>query len=177
MARGWASMRWLVTSLTLSTSLGLAPLVRIREIEWPGSSSAKAVRLEACKLSSGIRLGVCGIRLAKLTRSGLPASMAPSGDPVEDRVLMSELWVEPEHRCQGIGHQLIEASEEVARAWGFGELLLFVDERNSNARRLYESMGYSTPTGVHARDENELPPWLEWIRRATSDPVCLVKEL
>lgn len=50
--------------------------------------------------------------------------------------------VDPDHRGQGIGTALMAEAENDAQAKGFAKLSLIVFEQNSDAKRLYEKLGY-----------------------------------
>lgn len=63
-----------------------------------------------------------------------------SVDPAET-VLMNDLYVDPAHRCQGIGRALIEASAAVARERGAQRLEWMTATSNETAQRLYDSTG------------------------------------
>lgn len=56
------------------------------------------------------------------------------------------LWTAPEARGAGVGRALVEAAHAWARARGAARLVLWLDERNAPARRLYEACGY-VPAG------------------------------
>ena len=45
-------------------------------------------------------------------------------------------------RRRGIGKQLLREAERVARAWGYGELMLEVACENDSARDFYARQGY-----------------------------------
>lgn len=56
----------------------------------------------------------------------------------EEQVLMNDLFVAESARGQDVGHQLIEASREVARERGSKTLCWVTDLTNRKAQRLYE---------------------------------------
>ena len=57
---------------------------------------------------------------------------------------LADLVVREKYRGRGIGRQLINAGETYARANGVKFLRLGVMARNTTARALYESLGYSS---------------------------------
>ena len=59
-------------------------------------------------------------------------------------VVVIDVEVLEAHRGQGIGHKLMAASEEWARATGATQMELSVWDFNDRARALYESLGYRT---------------------------------
>ena len=56
--------------------------------------------------------------------------------------LIRRFVIHPAWRGRGIGHRLLAAAEEAARAAGCAFLELSVDEENTGARRLYGSLGF-----------------------------------
>lgn len=60
---------------------------------------------------------------------------------------LAELYVEPQHRRQGIGRALMQAAIREARARGAQTMDIGVDEPDLPARRLYESMGFANRAG------------------------------
>lgn len=66
---------------------------------------------------------------------------------------LSNLAVHPKYRRQGAASRLLEASEKVAREWGFEDLYLHVLENNHQARQLYFKQGYR----VHKVESNWNP--------------------
>jgi GNAT superfamily N-acetyltransferase len=54
-----------------------------------------------------------------------------------------DLVVLPDHRGMGIGHRLLAAVEQWARATGCCKVTLEVQENNTKARRTYEQAGFS----------------------------------
>jgi len=56
---------------------------------------------------------------------------------------VDELLVSAHHQGQGIGRRLMELAETHYRAAGAAGMQLTVNEDNSPARRIYESMGYA----------------------------------
>ncbi|MDP5217122.1 GNAT family N-acetyltransferase [Ruegeria sp. 2205SS24-7] len=49
----------------------------------------------------------------------------------------------PENRGQGLGSQLLDLAEDIARADGYKRMSVIVADENVGARRLYERKGYS----------------------------------
>lgn len=54
---------------------------------------------------------------------------------------ISELWVDPKHRGEGLGSRLIKSTEQFAKEKGC--IRLHLETRNEKARELYEKLGYS----------------------------------
>lgn len=59
------------------------------------------------------------------------------------------MWVEPDHRGQGLGEELLEAAADWCSEQGARELVLDVTETNDAARRLYGRAGFRE-TGTRA---------------------------
>ena len=89
---------------------------------------------------------------------------------------MNALEADPPGR--GIGTAIVAAAERTARELGAGKIGLAVEERNVDARRLYERLGY-----VEWRHGSVVDRWNEMdesgvVVRAHADPCAyLVKEL
>lgn len=60
------------------------------------------------------------------------------GDPV----YVSELYVRPEYRGDGLAHRLLDAVEDWGRDCGCERAELHVHARNETAKRVYETRGY-----------------------------------
>jgi GNAT superfamily N-acetyltransferase len=60
---------------------------------------------------------------------------------------LAELYVVPDQRGRGLGRALMEASLRLARERGAHSMEIGVDEPDTAARRLYESLGFSNRTG------------------------------
>lgn len=73
------------------------------------------------------------------------ASVALRPSPYYDGPIASldELYVRPTLRDQGIGSKMIEALLTHARREGWGEIQVNVDEPDDDARRFYESHGFT----------------------------------
>ena len=61
-----------------------------------------------------------------------------------DRGLLSNIYVEPGARGQGLGTALLEAAEDELAAQGAEVVVLEVMARNEAARRFYDRHGYET---------------------------------
>jgi ribosomal protein S18 acetylase RimI-like enzyme len=72
-----------------------------------------------------------------------PSLWAKAGD-----AYLEELYVVPEHRRQGIGRALLEASIEAAREAGANHFELTTGESDTEARGLYESHGLTNREGA-----------------------------
>jgi GNAT superfamily N-acetyltransferase len=67
--------------------------------------------------------------------------------------LLEDLYVEESARGAGLGHALVEATLERARARGCRRVELDVNESNDAAQRLYGSFGFSATSNTYgARD-------------------------
>jgi GNAT superfamily N-acetyltransferase len=67
--------------------------------------------------------------------------------------LPEDLYVEESARGAGLGHALVEATLDRARARGCRRVELDVNESNASAQRLYGAFGFSsTANGYGARD-------------------------
>ena len=60
---------------------------------------------------------------------------------------VSEFYVVPARRRQGLGRALIDAAVELARGRGADQIDMATSENNVAARRLYESAGFSNREG------------------------------
>ena len=84
------------------------------------------------------------------------------------RFLIDGICVAPAWQGQGIGHHLIDALEDQARARGYGEMRLEVLPKNTGARRLYEKRGFRV---LHSEKRSfaawvlGMPPALVMVRR------------
>jgi GNAT superfamily N-acetyltransferase len=74
------------------------------------------------------------------------ATVRLEGEPLRGHLL--GMWVDPASRRQGVARALIERAAGWATSRGAGELVLWVVDRNTAARRLYEAAGFQ-PTGDH----------------------------
>jgi ribosomal protein S18 acetylase RimI-like enzyme len=91
-------------------------------------------------LSDTIRDGVALI--AELDDRAVGFVFCVLGDRGRKTAHITDLYVLPEHRGQGIGSALIAAVVEPAREAGLDHVSLEVTIRNSEARRLYERLGF-----------------------------------
>lgn len=66
------------------------------------------------------------------------------------------LFIDPNHRGQGLGEALMQAFEDWARAQGIQRLGLTVSARNQRARSFYERLGYADYDVVL---EKEISAW------------------
>ncbi|GAB4418860.1 MAG: hypothetical protein OHK0039_30720 [Bacteroidia bacterium] len=70
------------------------------------------------------------------------AAVFPILLPNRARVVIENLVVDEGHLRQGVGHQLVSAATDWARARGIGELQLQVYAKNETARQFYEAEGF-----------------------------------
>jgi ribosomal protein S18 acetylase RimI-like enzyme len=61
---------------------------------------------------------------------------------------LAELYIAPARRGQGLGRRLMEAVLRAARERGADTMDIGVDEPDTAARRLYESLGFSNRSGA-----------------------------
>ena len=77
-------------------------------------------------------------------------TIGASRDADLDFSRVGELWgiyIAPDHWRRGIGTKLVREAEQMLRARGYGEIVLWVLEGNADARRFYEAMGF-VPDGA-----------------------------
>ncbi len=84
-----------------------------------------------------------GLRIMWLhiTRRRRPQPVASSVPHVPSFGILS-IAVHPSHQGQGIGKHLMKEAEQIARARGFMEMNLTVEQHNWQAIRFYESLGW-----------------------------------
>jgi ribosomal protein S18 acetylase RimI-like enzyme len=71
-----------------------------------------------------------------------------SGDStMKGTAAITAMWVDPRHRGQGVGDELVRTALEWARGQGYSHIVLCVREGNSHADRLYRRHGFAR-TGV-----------------------------
>jgi len=96
--------------------------------------------------------------------------LAPYGALEEDQsYYVCGMAVDPEHRRKGIGRTLMAEAERTCRELGLRKLSLIVFEKNADARRLYERLGY-VEKGRH-------PVFPHPLIHYTGDALLMVKEL
>lgn len=79
--------------------------------------------------------------------AGRPVGMcAVVREGAADTARLVAMWVEPDHRSQGIGAALVEAAADWTSSHGIGTLHLWVNEGNTTAVGLYRDHGF-VPTG------------------------------
>jgi ribosomal protein S18 acetylase RimI-like enzyme len=73
---------------------------------------------------------------------------APAGyvavEDAEDRVRIRQLFVNPEHEAEGVGHQLLDWAEGYAISVGARSLQVTVESDNRRARDFYQRSGFVT---------------------------------
>ena len=115
--------------------------VRDLRARYGGSDGA----LLAAEDEGGRFLGCVGVQLCAFdgrTILGAPAA-ARGRDDVEIRPLLANLAVAPEARRKGVARRLMAEAEALVRdEWGYDEILLQVETKNSKARSLYGKLGY-----------------------------------
>jgi ribosomal protein S18 acetylase RimI-like enzyme len=80
-------------------------------------------------------------------------TIGPNRDEDLDPVVDGELWgiyISPGWWRRRIGWQLVDEAEHILGMRGYGRVILWVFEKNHDARRFYEAMGYR-PDGAEKR--------------------------
>jgi ribosomal protein S18 acetylase RimI-like enzyme len=88
------------------------------------------------------------LRLASMARRAWPLERLSARVPRRD-YFIAHLAVLPEARGQGIGTQLLDLADCLARERGCGRCALDVLEGNERARALYERHGYAMERAAH----------------------------
>jgi len=77
--------------------------------------------------------------------SGFCSVTRARGDRFDDHTAeIMAIYVDPDRQSEGIGTMLINAALDHANARGFAEIMLWVLPGNEQARRFYESLGFSS---------------------------------
>ena len=154
----------------------MEPSIQVEQ-PWPAHASPSAFL--TAEDEGGSIVGRCGLEVKPMTDMGITPSASGiygqgSSEESQPRVLLRELVVEERCRRQGLGRKLCMQCEAVARSWGFDEIMLFVDERNTNAVALYEKIGYAFVVPPSPPLENAV---VDFFRKVTADPVAMRKQL
>lgn len=98
------------------------------------------------------------VRIARLDRQivGFVMVTIDSGryEQDETRGIIENIFVEPAHRNQGIGSELLSAAEELLREAGADVLTLEAMADNESARQFYRAHGY-TPHRIELEKPTE----------------------
>jgi ribosomal protein S18 acetylase RimI-like enzyme len=98
------------------------------------------------------------VRIARLDRQSVGFVMVTidSGryEQDETRGIIENIFVEPTHRNQGIGSELLSAAEELLREAGADVLTLEAMADNESARQFYRAHGY-TPHRIELEKPTE----------------------
>ncbi|KAK3258185.1 hypothetical protein CYMTET_32759 [Cymbomonas tetramitiformis] len=82
-------------------------------------------------------VGCVGMEVATFDGREQIAEGAYTENELELRPVVANLAVGQEQRRQGLARELMEECEAVAREWGYEEILLFVEDQNGRAKKLY----------------------------------------
>lgn len=130
-----------VIEVRVATAEDAADLARLNAAFNGASEPAEALaarladpaRTEMALLAQveGRAVGFAGLRLS-------PGLFYP-----EPRAELTELYVDPEHRRQGVGRTLTAYAEQLARAAGATELFVLTGFDNAEALALYRELGFA----------------------------------
>lgn len=114
-----------------------------RDLSQRMSGEAMLVTLDD---DDGELIGCCAIEVCMLSPAALDMRRVGRGADVEfdvcSRPLLSSLAVSSRFRKKGLGMALCREAEAWAKAEGFDEILLKVEQDNRRARNLYRKLGY-----------------------------------
>jgi ribosomal protein S18 acetylase RimI-like enzyme len=97
----------------------------------------RTAELLVTKNRKGSVMGCCGIEVDKIPDGGF------SGRILTQAPLMSNVAVGKQFRRRGIAEEMVSAAETLVRKeWGYNEVYLYVEQRNTPAVRLYQKLGY-----------------------------------
>lgn len=82
-------------------------------------------------LREGAAVGLCSLRVVPFLSADHPYAE------------VTELYVAPAHRRQGIARRLMQAAEELTRSQGAPAVYLLTGFRNETAQAFYRSLGYA----------------------------------
>ena len=118
-------------------------------------------------------IGCCGLEVTNIPTIGdLKAQENLIRAP-----LMSNVAVSRNFRRRGIAEKMVAQAEEVARKqWGYDQLLLYVEQRNTPAVKLYKKLGYRT-WWTDKNAKTLLPTANGNLQNADTTIVCMRKRL
>lgn len=127
--------------------------------------------LFVCRNGKDEVMGCCGIEVDNISDNGL------KGNVLKQAPLMSNLAVGRDFRRRGVAEDLVKEAEELVRKnWGFDEVYLYVEKRNTAAVRLYRKLGYRK----FWEDDSAstlLPLKTGSLRQVSTTLVCMKKRL
>jgi ribosomal protein S18 acetylase RimI-like enzyme len=162
---------------------GGAPALDDRQKRWLSSTQFTEFRaryagvrrgqseLILCRLPDGEIAGCAGVEVSPIPQNNLQG-------PTMDRApLMSNVAVSKKYRRRGIAEMLVKEVERVSRyEWGYSNLYLYVEERNTAAVRLYQKLGYRK-VWVDKDAKTLLPASNGKLKSADTKMVCMRKRM
>jgi RimJ/RimL family protein N-acetyltransferase len=136
--------------VTRATTADLAAVrkTRLQAMKDAPHAFASTLESEAAKSDADWRARIHGGAWFLAYRRGCPVGIVagfPVGDNEQERDLVA-LWVEPAERGRSTATALVDAVVSWAREDGARVISLWVADGNTQARRLYERLGFA-PTG------------------------------
>lgn len=93
-------------------------------------AALQGIEMVLLALRDGAAVGLCSLRVVPFLSADHPYAE------------VTELYVAPEHRRQGIARRLMREAEALARAQGAPSVYLLTGFQNETAQAFYRSIGY-----------------------------------
>jgi ribosomal protein S18 acetylase RimI-like enzyme len=130
--------------------------------------------------AQGKIVGCCGMEVDTIYEGGLQKNDGGNRRPIRAVApVMSNVAVSREFRRRGIAEALVGEAERTARLeWGYDEIYLYVEERNTPAVRLYRKLGYrqvwkdSTATALQPLEDGSVG-----MKQIPTTLICMRKPL
>jgi ribosomal protein S18 acetylase RimI-like enzyme len=127
--------------------------------------------LVLCKLPNGEIVGCAGIEVSPIPEDNL------KGQTMDRAPLMSNVAVSKKYRRKGIAETLVKEVERLSRyEWGYNDVYLYVEERNTSALKLYQKLGYRK-VWVDKDAKTLLPASNGKLKSADTKIVCMKKRM
>ncbi|MEO6602909.1 MAG: GNAT family N-acetyltransferase [Polyangiaceae bacterium] len=139
------------SNVDLPALLGMMePFNVFEHVPWRPSATERALR----KLLADPTLGVAGLfKRAGLNLGYFVLTWGYDLEWAGRDAFLTELFLLPEARGQGLGSSAMALVEQLAKEQGARALHLMVREENTPARRLYERQGYKSPPRIFLSKE------------------------